>query len=589
VGSPLRSSVGPLSEDGRTGDDPALVVPRVTRAPVRTLEQNLKRLMVLRILIVTTLLLSAVYVETTTSVSAGINPLYFVIAGTYGLSLLYVACLGLLPIGESQVFIQVLGDISVITALVYLTGGTGGRLGFMLLYPLSVLSGSALLSRWRGLILAAFASTSYLTVWLAVRQGMLSVPPFADTSLLGTQYLFHSTLVMLVACGTVAFIGSYLSHSLQTAGERLAEATEEVADLRQLNEIIVESIQSGLITSDLSGRILYVNEVGASIIGLRPADMRGRNVSQLAFLRTDLVTETMERGAARLEVGHVRPDGAERLLGVSISRLATQDPQNAGYLFVFQDLTDIKRLEHDLRMKERLAAAGGMAARLAHEIRNPLGSICGSAQMLMSESKLDGELQQLLSIIIRESRRLSDILGEFLTQARPGESRPRPTDLRPLIEAAVTLLRNGMAADAPHHVEFDCEPGPHVCVVDPDRVAQVFWNLARNGLEAMDRGGGLFVTVRSKANGVVLSVRDEGRGISEHEQDALFEPFHSASGGVGLGLAIVYQIVREHGGDISVVSAPGRGTEVQVRFPPAGDTRAPTETTAAPKSGVPVP
>lgn len=532
-----------------------------------SLERNLKRLMVLRILIVTTLLLSAVYVETTTSVSPGINPLYFVIAGTYALSLLYVAVLRFLPIGEGQVFLQVLGDLSVITALVYLTGGTGSRLGFVLLYPLSVLSGSALLSRWRGLILALVASASYGGVWLAVGHGLLPPPGLANPAQLATNYLFHSVLVMLVACGTVAFIGSYLSESLQAAGERLAEATEEVADLRQLNQIIVESIQSGLITSDLTGRILYVNEVGASIIGCRPGDIRGRNVSQLSFLSADRPADTADRSAARLEVGHVRPDGATRLLGVSVSRLATKDPSNAGYLYVFQDLTEIKRLEQDLRMKERLAAAGGMAARLAHEIRNPLGSICGSAQVLMSESKLSGELQQLLSIIIRESRRLSEILSEFLTQARPGASRPRPMDITPLVREAVTLLRKGLTADSPHHVELECEPGPHVCVVDPDRATQVFWNLARNGLEAMDKGGGLFVTLRSSAEGTVLSIRDEGRGIAEHQQEALFEPFHSASGGVGLGLAIVYQIVREHGGDISVNSAAGRGTEVLVRFP----------------------
>src|ERR1051326_3677805 len=133
--------------------------------------------MVLRILIVTTLLLSAVYVETQTSGSAALNPLYFVIAGTYGLSLLYVACLLFIPIGEAQVFIQVLGDLSVITALVYLTGGTGGRLGSLLLYPLSVLSGSALLSRWRGLILAAFASLSYVSVLFGVHEGRGPVPP----------------------------------------------------------------------------------------------------------------------------------------------------------------------------------------------------------------------------------------------------------------------------------------------------------------------------------------------------------------------------------------------------------------------------
>jgi two-component system sensor histidine kinase PilS (NtrC family) len=253
---------------------------------------------------------------------------------------------------------------------------------------------------------------------------------------------------------------------------------------------------------------------------------------------------------------------------VSVSPLATGESRRGGFLLVFQDLTDIKRLEGEVRIKEKLAAVGEMAAHLAHEIRNPLGSISGSAQILLAEPNISEDQGRLLEIITRESKRLSDALNQFLFQARPGPRLPGPVDIAPVIEEAVTLLRNGPEVGPSHRVEFDAQVGPHLCVADRDQIAQVFWNLARNGLEAMPGGGVLRVRLRRTDDEVVLSLRDEGRGMASEEQRLMFEPFHSKSPmGTGLGLAIVYRIVREHRGDITVRSVPARGTEVEVRLP----------------------
>jgi two-component system sensor histidine kinase PilS (NtrC family) len=209
-----------------------------------------------------------------------------------------------------------------------------------------------------------------------------------------------------------------------------------------------------------------------------------------------------------------------------------------------------------------------MAAQLAHEIRNPLGSIRGSAQVLIGEPGLAEEQQRLLEIISRESKRLSDTLNRFLYQAR-SPARPRdPVDLRPVLEAAVTLLRNGAEVRPSHEVQFEADEGPHMCLADPDQISQVFWNLARNALEAMPDGGRLDVVLRRTARDVVLSVRDEGRGMAREEQRRLFEPLPSSGRmGAGLGLAIVFQIVRQHDGDITVHSVAERGTQFDVRLP----------------------
>jgi two-component system sensor histidine kinase PilS (NtrC family) len=209
-----------------------------------------------------------------------------------------------------------------------------------------------------------------------------------------------------------------------------------------------------------------------------------------------------------------------------------------------------------------------MAAHLAHEIRNPLGSISGSAQVLLAEHGFSPEQERLLSIITRESKRLSDALNQFLFQAKSSSERSGPVDIRPVVAEAVTLLRNGPEVGLQRVVEFVSDDGPLLCLADRDQIAQVFWNLARNGLEAMPEGGVLQVTLRRREDEVVLSVRDQGRGMGREEQRRLFQPFQSGSRvGTGLGLAIVYRIVREHGGDIVVRSFPSLGTEVEVRLP----------------------
>lgn len=537
-----------------------------------TLEQGLKRLMVFRVVMITTLLLIAIYVEAVSETLLRVNPLYFLIAGTYALTVLYALALKFIPYRPAQVYVQVILDLLVITGLVYLTGGAGTRAGFILLYPISVLSGSVLLYRNRGLILAAVASLMYASVLAAVRTGRIPVQGLADVPFMPIQHLFYSVFVAGVACVTVALIGSYLSASLHSAGERLEEAVEQAADLRELNEIIVNSIQSGLASADMTGRILHLNGFGEGILGLRNAEARGRTLKEVfgsdLLEPSTLRVRAANRRLARLEVVYRHPSAELVDLGVSVSKLETEDPAGAGFLLVFQNLTDVKRLEEEVRVKEKLAAVGEMAAQLAHEIRNPLGSISGSAQVLMGEPNMSPEQGQLLAIITRESRRLSDALNQFLFQARPASPRPGPVDLGPVIAEAVTLLRNAPEVSPSHRVEFDLDEGPHVCMADRDQMLQVFWNLVRNGLEAMPEGGVLRVRLWRREQDLVLCVEDEGRGIAPWDQLRIFEPFHSGAGmGTGLGLAIVYRIVQQHQGDIRVHSIRGRGTGVEVHLP----------------------
>lgn len=531
------------------------------------LEQRLKTLMAARLVMVTTLLLAAVYVEAVSDSLLPFNPFYLLIGATYAFTVLHALALRFVRKGGLLVFAQVIGDLLIITGLVYLTGGS--RAGFTLLYPIAVLAGSILLYRSQGMVLAGLATLFYAGLLWLVRADVVPPQGLSDVPFASLSAVLFSIFVTGVACATVAVIGSYLASSLRSASEQLEEAAGQVADLQRLNQVIVSSIHSGLATTDRAGRLLYVNEYGAEILGRRPAELRGLQAGAV-FAAPQLGPGPLSGRATiqRFDVRYARADGAGLDLGISVSPLATAE---GGHLLVFQDLTEIKRLERDVRANERLAAVGEMAAQLAHEIRNPLGSISGSAQVLLSELGEDGissEQQRLLDIIRRESKRLSDSLNHFLYQARPPARRLEAVDLRELIAPAVTLLRNGSEVGRDHVVEFEADEGPHLCQADPDQIAQVFWNLARNALEAMPRGGRLQIRVTRRGDEVVLSVRDEGRGMPRDDPRAMFEPFRSGTAiGTGLGLAIVYRIVREHRGDITVKSVPSKGTEFEVHLP----------------------
>ncbi len=534
------------------------------------LDGRLRRLMLFRVVMVTTLLFLVTYVEAVSETLFDVNPVYFVVVATYALTVVYALALRFVPQGVPQAYAQVVGDLLIITALVQVTGAI--RTGFLLLYPLAVLAAAMLVPRRGALYLAGLATVLYGGLLLTVRSGLLLPYGLRDVLDAPPRALVYSVFVLGVACVTVALLGTYLAESLQHAGRQLREAAVEVADLRGLNQVIVDSIQSGLMTTDGEGRILYVNAFGEKILGRPAAAAIGRTVRELLATPLlggpELQVRVARRSLARLELSYQHPEGRQRELGVSVTPLATGASDRGGYLVAFQDLTEIRRLEQEVRTKEKLAAVGEMAALLAHEIRNPLGSIRGSAQVLMGEPGIAGEQQRLLEIISRESKRLSDTLNRFLYEAR-SPARPRdPVDLRPVLESAVTLLRNAAEVGPSHEIRFEADEGPHVCLADPDQIAQVFWNLARNALEAMPEGGRLDVALRRTEGDVVLSVRDQGRGMGRDEQRRLFEPL-PASGrlGAGLGLAIVFQIVRQHEGDITVKSVADQGTQFDVRLP----------------------
>jgi signal transduction histidine kinase len=257
-------------------------------------------------------------------------------------------------------------------------------------------------------------------------------------------------------------------------------------------------------------------------------------------------------------------------LGFTVSQLLVERNQHVGYVYTFQDLTEIKKLEAQIQQKDRMAAIGRMAAGIAHEIRNPLTAISGCFHLLKAELTLNDDQRKLIENISLETKRLYRITTDFLFYAKPIKFSPCFVDLKQLTKDSVNLLRNSPDISPKHRIECFFDPNNSLsCVADPDLIKQVFWNLCNNAVKAMPEGGSLSISLVSTRQGTVeICFQDTGIGLTEEEQKKIFEPFQSMfSSGTGLGLSLVSQIIEAHQGSIKVTSSKGEGTTFKIELP----------------------
>jgi two-component system sensor histidine kinase PilS (NtrC family) len=284
----------------------------------------------------------------------------------------------------------------------------------------------------------------------------------------------------------------------------------------------------------------------------------------------------------RFETNLVTPEGFAVRIGYNISPLFSEDNERTGLIVTFQDLTDIRSMEESIKRKDRLAAVGRVGAGLAHEIRNPLGAMRGAIQVLESNTPPESVQADLMKIILRESDRLNSIITNFLSYAKPKVGSFSEIDACEAIRDTVKLLRHSPEVTEKHRIKDSLPPTPIFVSADTTQLKQVFWNLARNAINAMPDGGDLSIALETLPNNRVQIVfEDSGVGMSKEQVERLFEPFsNSTSGGTGLGLSIVYQIIRDHDGTINVRSFEGEGTLITIVLPRASQP-VPTEQTEA--------
>ena len=378
-----------------------------------------------------------------------------------------------------------------------------------------------------------------------------------------------------VAFFVVGLLSARLSERQSRSDVRLIAATQSLANLRALHERIVASIRSGLVTTDLEGRIFTFNAAAEEITGYREQAIRGQDSSIIFGEMKDHIAQTlrtMEKGGRtpRFETNCLTSEGMRLRLGYSISPLSSEAGETTGMVITFQDLTHVRSLEETSRRQDRLAAIGRMAASIAHEIRNPLAAMRGSIQMLRSEMDKDSSQMELMEIILRESDRLNRIITDFLSYARPRSLSPSRVDVGDLLHQTFALMRHSPEIGDNQTIVEELPQEPLFAEADEGQLKQVFWNLARNALQAMPEGGTLRATLEPNSNNRLrIAFADTGRGMSPDQVEHLFEPFSSTTGGTGLGLSIVYQIIRDHGGTINVRSRVGQGTTITVELPVA--------------------
>jgi two-component system sensor histidine kinase PilS (NtrC family) len=531
-----------------------------------------RTLIATRVVVVTTLLLGALIIQYTVREILPINYVYLTAGVTYILTLLYIAVAKLVRSRGINLAIQLSGDLVIETFLVYFTGGLDSPFSF--LYLVSIITASMLLFRRGGLLAASGAVILYGGLGDLMYYGLLRQPAqswFVPTPWTSSR-LYLNMATNFAGFYATALLTSFLSEKLQRTFEELDVNRHNLAELRALNQNVVESIPSGLVTLSPSGLVTFANPAAAQILRRHAHDLVGCHVSELGFFSEAdwrVVHESMGTAPVmRMEKDDFHVGDDLQTLGWAVTPLNTLEGVASGYTLIFQDLTDMKKLEAELRLKDRMAAVGELSAGIAHEIRNPLAAIAGSVQVLRKSEALSPQEQRLMSIILRESERLNKSIADFLRFVKPQEKRPAEFDIAASLSETLDLLANSPELSAEHQIERQIAPPSYTIVGDGDQIRQVFWNIARNAVQAMPRGGRLRVATEVADGAYNIVFADSGRGMSDSDQRRLFQPFRTNfPTGTGLGMAISYRIVQEHGGRIDVRSREGSGTMITVSLP----------------------
>jgi two-component system sensor histidine kinase HydH len=389
----------------------------------------------------------------------------------------------------------------------------------------------------------------------------LDITPFEEAS----REDIRTTVVLsvlLLLLGFGGFVSIFWMYSYRTAKQTLQD-TSAFADE------VVTHLPVGLIATDRSGRITFFNPVAGKITGLPPSAAMGRQPdsilpAQLCGLKAELdqgVTITDREMACVFAEGRAAP------VSVSATRIMNEAGEFIGQILILRDLEEVRRLQDEVRRQEKLAALGGLAAGVAHEIRNPLSSIKGLATYFASQFEAGSESKQAADVMIQEVDRLNRAITELLDFARPTDLKRCATDLTALLSRSIQLIQQEAANQ---NIRVDLDIADDICpvMIDADRIAQCLLNIYLNAIQAMAHGGTL--SVRCEADGdqnVRIAISDTGPGIAPDQMGKIFDPYYTTKNrGTGLGLAIVSKIAQAHQARLKVESMPGQGATFTLWF-----------------------
>lgn len=364
-----------------------------------------------------------------------------------------------------------------------------------------------------------------------------------------------------IAFFSVAGLSGYLSEQLQTVGTELRKTDLSLRSVQELNEVLVENIPGGMISFTSTGVLLKANATAGTLLGM--PDL-------LSKTWTELFPNLSSLGSFRGDVKYQAPEQEEKILGMALSQIYSPELQAQLNIALFEDLTKVRQLEYAARQNEKLAAIGGLAAGIAHEIRNPLAGISGSIELLSQNVSSDDD-RRLMKIILKEIDRLNNLITEFLDYSRPESPPTDPVDLTSLLNEVLDAMKvnSQVRADIEQIREFS---GPLLVLGRRDKLKQAFLNIIINSYQAMNESAKPQIAVKALAETaeIRLRIRDTGSGMNETTRRKMFEPFHTTKPkGTGLGLAITHKILEGHGAKVFVESEVGVGTEFVLTFPKA--------------------
>jgi two-component system sensor histidine kinase PilS (NtrC family) len=546
----------------------------VDESPLR---RSLFWLTTVRIVVFFLILLSAILVQAGSGAEVAISYLYGICAAAVALSLFDWTIGRMLPT-RVEAYLQIFGDLALVCVLVYSSGGLSSV--FTFLYLVVIGAAAFLLYRTGALVIASAAALLHGLMVELTAYDILPRPALAPAPHWGAEQIGYNLAITVTGFYGVAFMVSFLSEKLRGAREELAQRQKALSRIQTLYANVIASMSSGLVTADSRERVTFLNQAGGDILGIGPARAVGKLLSEIGLVLpsdwNEIRQRTRGREGFRAEID-IERGASRRVIGYSVRALKDPDGQDAA-LIVFQDLTEVKKLERQARFNEQLAAVGELAAGIAHEIRNPLASISGSVQVLSHDLSVGSAERRLMEIIVSESNRLSKILEEFLRFVRPQERRVAAFDVAGNIQEVLDLFRLSDEVSDAHHIEADVQPVSSQLSGDRDQIRQIIYNVAKNAVRAMPEGGSLTVEGREDGAWYSIKFRDTGRGMSVEELARVFTPFSTAfDGGTGLGMAIVRRIVEDHGGAIDVESRPGEGTTVTILLPREASARVTSE------------